>query len=119
MDGWQSPAYCTDLERRHTRKGIVGSNPIPSANIECEMQDRWTHNDEHDHLYDLSCSLTEFLQHEFGECVSVECGYEERVGYHFRLHGVLETLCGKVSDRARDWLSSNTPYRFELQTEEL
>lgn len=78
------------------------------------MINSWQCNDEHDQLYDLSCSLTEYIQCEFGDGIRVECGYEERVGYHFRLHGVEDIMSGKVSDSARDWLAANTPFRFEL-----
>lgn len=84
------------------------------------MDENWTNNPEHDQLYELSCTLTERLQHEFGvKDLRIQCGYETRVGYHFRIHGVVAELFGRVSDRARDWLATTTPFRFEIQVDEM
>lgn len=81
---------------------------------------RFDQNPEHDRLYEVSVELTERLQNEFGlQDLRVQCGYEERVGYHFRIHGVAHEFIGKVADRARDWLAATTPFRFEIQTEEI
>lgn len=79
----------------------------------------WFNNSEHEHMVGLDNTLAEVLREEFSDNgIDVDCGVEGSPGrytYHFRIKNVPRNQWGFVCTKAMDWLSSMTPYRFEVQ----
>lgn len=79
------------------------------------MDDRsWFTGPEHDKVINLDKELATELGKKFSTKIVVDCGVEKN-SYHFRIYDVHVDDVRKVSDYARDWLATYTPFRFEVQ----
>jgi hypothetical protein len=75
----------------------------------------WFTSREHMQMIGLDVQLANVLRAEFHQPdIDVDCGVDGHIR-HFRIGGVGIESHGVVCDRARDILSHQTPYRFEVQ----